>query len=384
MEYEKKNSKSSAIHIDDELNEYLVAELSAKEEQRVDDDAMNAIGEQQVDAIATINSNAALRAANAQSLTMPVADTMTMQATEAKEKQEKIKITFGQFLGDTRKNRKLDISLVAQETKINKQYLLALEQEKFSAIPTTTFLYGYARAYARFLHINESVVIKLLVVAINNNKEYVVTKPTASTINRNNGYGPSIDYSKTQFNLNEHSNKNLFAFGIIVIIILGIMGVVLYQMLQMPTPSNTTAVIEIPQMPAEPPAIPSEETVFPVIDENAEFTISPQQPATDAFTAGIDDINTIGSTEPIIPVAITKKVELILDGEHWVQILEKNNNLVISQNFYGQQTLTYMVTPPIRITYGNAASVRLWYDGKFIDTRQYNKRNVVRITLGKL
>jgi len=58
---------------------------------------------------------------------------------------------IGTTLSEARKQKKLSLKKIAQETKISIRYLQALETEVYDVFPAEVYLKGFLRAYAQYL-----------------------------------------------------------------------------------------------------------------------------------------------------------------------------------------------------------------------------------------
>lgn len=68
--------------------------------------------------------------------------------------------TLGQYLRSAREARGIDLHDAAQQTRIGIAYLKALEDEDFSRLPGEVFVKGFLKNYGKFLHLDESQVMK--------------------------------------------------------------------------------------------------------------------------------------------------------------------------------------------------------------------------------
>lgn len=69
--------------------------------------------------------------------------------------------TAGELLKEKRLTKELDLETVAQKTKIKLEYLQAIEDSNFSALPSGTFAKGFLRNYATFLHLNPDTIVAM-------------------------------------------------------------------------------------------------------------------------------------------------------------------------------------------------------------------------------
>lgn len=67
---------------------------------------------------------------------------------------------LGEFLRRKREEKGKTLEEVAEATKININYLQALEKDNFSSLPGEVFIKGFLRHYSRYLGIDEQEVLK--------------------------------------------------------------------------------------------------------------------------------------------------------------------------------------------------------------------------------
>ena len=71
-------------------------------------------------------------------------------------------VSLGQLFHEVRQNRALTLAEVERDTRINRDYLEALEQERYELLPAPVYTRGFVRAYARHLGLNEEGALSLL------------------------------------------------------------------------------------------------------------------------------------------------------------------------------------------------------------------------------
>ena len=69
--------------------------------------------------------------------------------------------SIGGLLLRARKKKKISLEKAARETKIKKEFLTALEQEKFDELPGEIYVRGFLTAYARYLGIKTEKISEL-------------------------------------------------------------------------------------------------------------------------------------------------------------------------------------------------------------------------------
>lgn len=69
--------------------------------------------------------------------------------------------SVGSFLRESRESRGIPLEEAARVTRIGKNYLTALEEDKFDTLPNTAYLKGFLRAYAAFLQLSGDDVVAM-------------------------------------------------------------------------------------------------------------------------------------------------------------------------------------------------------------------------------
>lgn len=67
--------------------------------------------------------------------------------------------TFGDTFRTERQRQGIDLDTVADQTKIRKHYLKALEQEDFEALPPRVYATGFVATYARYLKLDADAMV---------------------------------------------------------------------------------------------------------------------------------------------------------------------------------------------------------------------------------
>jgi len=67
---------------------------------------------------------------------------------------------IGNALREARRRQGLDLAACEQATKIRAKYLMALEEERFEALPEPAYVRGMLRAYADFLDVDSAPVLQ--------------------------------------------------------------------------------------------------------------------------------------------------------------------------------------------------------------------------------
>jgi cytoskeletal protein RodZ len=70
--------------------------------------------------------------------------------------------TIGELLKDEREKNRLSIEALAEMTRIRAEYLIALEDNRFTDLPAATFVKGYIRTYSKIFGFDHEPLMALL------------------------------------------------------------------------------------------------------------------------------------------------------------------------------------------------------------------------------
>ena len=90
-----------------------------------------------------------------------MADGITVLMTETFTRKKVESLTLGEKLTKFRKEARLTLADMAKATKIQLKYIEYLEAGKYEKLPADVYVRGYLRSYARYLNIDENVLIRL-------------------------------------------------------------------------------------------------------------------------------------------------------------------------------------------------------------------------------
>lgn len=82
-------------------------------------------------------------------------------------------MTIGRFFQKSREEKQVSLESVASKTRIKIDFLQALEEDSFHLIPCETYVRGFIRSYARFMHLNVEELIDLYNLQVEPQKSHV-------------------------------------------------------------------------------------------------------------------------------------------------------------------------------------------------------------------
>ena len=74
-----------------------------------------------------------------------------METSVVVEPQQKDSLSVGRVVKSAREGKNLSVDEVARATRIRKEFLVAIEEERFEALPGDVFARGFVKSYADFL-----------------------------------------------------------------------------------------------------------------------------------------------------------------------------------------------------------------------------------------
>ncbi|MCX6357787.1 MAG: helix-turn-helix domain-containing protein [Candidatus Aureabacteria bacterium] len=72
--------------------------------------------------------------------------------------------SIGDILRSAREERKIPVAQVSRDTRISEKYILAMEDNEFSAMPALAYAKGFLRLYAEYLGLDPKALIEQLMV----------------------------------------------------------------------------------------------------------------------------------------------------------------------------------------------------------------------------
>ena len=294
-----------------------------------------------------------------------------------------------------RQREALGVSLVdaARALNLRPAVVEGLEQDNYAEIPVAAYRRGYLRAYAKYLGMDDHLVLEAY--QARNGSLDTERKVTPVSVSR-----PPSKIGAWLFKL------------VTLLVIVGLIAVTVMwwesrggseppsmgasPSIEEEQTLSTTA--EQEPAPVSPPAAsePAVETPSQRLDEPAaaptpepapEVADDAAQVAAQVAAESSVSESEASEEEPAVEealVAAPNTLELTFNEQSWTEIFDANNQRV----FVGLQTPGTTATvegePPFRLTIGNATGVELRFQGDVINlTQRAGANNVARFTLGE-
>ncbi len=264
---------------------------------------------------------------------------------------------IGQTLRDAREAQGLGVDDVAARLRLMRRQIEAMEADDFDALGQPVFARGFVRNYARLLGLAPDPLLADMGGAT---AEPVAVRPEAPLPSRNWLTSPWL---------------LLALFGVAV---LAVVPVALYWWLnsdedEMPA-GATRAPAVAPATPAAAGTVPADP---PVAAE------APPTPEAVPAVPAVQDAGTVAADEapPAVAPVVRGVLQLEFGADSWVEIRDATGRMLHRQLDTAGSSIEVRGAPPFDVVVGNAAQVRMTYNGRPIDLKPFIDVTVARFTL---
>jgi cytoskeleton protein RodZ len=283
-------------------------------------------------------------------------------------------LSFGAALAAAREAMGVSASEIAGRLRLHPRQIAALEAEQLDALPAATFVRGFIRNYAKELRLDPLPLLASFDARVG---------PAAQI--RAIGQGPSKIVQAAE---RERISRQLVILGGIgLLIVLGAIGWLASQRpATPPTPAPPMAPAQ--QGPATPtpaagaPAAPGTSASAVDAPSDAATVVPPLATAPEAAATPRAE-PTDGARPAAVPTPGGPLLR-ITTGERpsWIEVVQPADGRVVFSGLTDANAeRRLLVVPPVRVTVGNASSVKLEYRGKPIDLGPSVRDDVARLTL---
>lgn len=280
----------------------------------------------------------------------------------------------GQALATARAGLKLSVADVSQQIKYGVRQIAAIEADDYAKLPGTTFVRGMIRSYAKLVQIDAEPLLADL-------GRRDIPGPVTVDL-RTSGQEPFLEGG-------EKSNRVYVGLSVAALVAV---AVVAYQWWT--NPLDTGEVVKITPKAARSEAreTATRESAAAPVPVAAEV---PPLSADAPVPASVPEPEAKGEAraaeqraQAAVPAGAAKagvngrkRVELEFEQQSWVEIKQANGKILLSQLNQAGTSQLIEGQPPFELVIGNAAKVRLKYDGEPVDLRPHFKIDVARLTL---
>jgi cytoskeleton protein RodZ len=291
----------------------------------------------------------------------------------------------GARLAQARLDSHLSHEEIATKLHLSSRQIQALEQDDYTSLPGPTYVRGYLKSYAMLLGLDPGPILELHTLRM--------AKPAA----------PDYSTIAPQKEITSRHHQVRFTTYLVMAIVIGL-AFAWWQGRETrspglppaahedeapaPVPAETTAGAEKteagPQAtlpaPAAGQATPAMKAA-PVPDGKPSVApapvAAPAQPA--AQPAGVAP----GVATAALPAGPRVKLVLYADQDSWADIRDARQVRLLYETVPAGRVVTLEGIAPVSVFLGNAAGVRLEYNGKSVDVNQHKRGMMARFTLGE-
>lgn len=284
----------------------------------------------------------------------------------------------GARLGQAREDLRLTREEVAARLHLATRQIQAIDEDNYAELPGATYVRGYLKSYA-------------LLVGL-------APEPLLEAYARRIAKSATPDFSAIapQKEITSQHHQVRFVTYVVVVIVIGL-AVAWWQGRETQTPhplleapvvdpattgTGTTPPADASVAGAVMPPVPAAATgTPPPATAPAAVTPPPALPAVRvAPQAGSAPV-----VEPVPALSTGPNVRLVLvvDQESWIDIRDARQVKLVYETVASGRTVAVEGVAPVSVFLGNAAGVRLEYNGRSVDVARHRRGLVARFTLGE-
>lgn len=274
----------------------------------------------------------------------------------ASQTGENSQASIGQSLRSARDMQGLTLDEVATRLRLMRRQVEAMEADDFESLGQTVFARGFVRNYARLLGLAPDGLLARM-------------------------EGAPVDAAPVS-HVEPPLPRSWLTSPWLILLLLGVLLVVavpvaLYLWLNSDAEDSPNRRAPVAQ--TQPVAAPAPGAILPAV-------VSPGSPAANVVPAVPAPVTAEpaaeaeASTAPTAP-AVSSVIHLEFGGDAWVEIKDANGRMLHRQLDPADSKVDIHGQPPFDVVIGNAAQVRMTYNGRLIDLAPFITATVARFTL---
>jgi cytoskeleton protein RodZ len=288
----------------------------------------------------------------------------------------------GAQLAQARADLHLTHEDVAARLHLASRQILALEQDDYTSLPGATYVRGYLKSYALLLGLSPAPILE------------AHARLAAATV--------AVDYSviAPQREITSRHHQVRFVTYFMIAIVIGLAFAWWQGRDTRPPNPLLTAGDSEPASPVADPgplagptadsgnlSIETPATAAPesntVIGNQTAATQAPSKPAVAASVPALLPQPPAAVSAPaVLPTGPRMKLVLTAEQDSWADIRDARQNKLLYETVPAGRTLTLEGVAPVSVFLGNAAGVRLDYNGQPVDIGPHKRGMIARFTLG--
>jgi len=273
---------------------------------------------------------------------------------------------------------------VAAKLHLSSRQIQALEQDDYTSLPGPTYVRGYLKSYALLLGLEPGPILDL--------HAQRTAKPAT----------PDYSAIAPQKEITSRHHQVRFTTYLVAAIVLGL-AFVWWQGRDTRAPNPPVTANE-GEAPVSAPTDAAEATTGAKMPEAEPQAKAPEAAASHEAPAPVAPAPTsrpsVAATSvpapaaapaaarapaatPALPAGPRAKLVLYADQDSWADIRDARQVRLLYETVPAGRVVTLEGIAPVSVFLGNAAGVRLEYNGKGVDVNQYKRGMMARFTLGE-
>ena len=298
---------------------------------------------------------------------------------------------IGARLREAREAQGLAIDDVAHQLKFAPRQIESLEEERFDRLPGPTIARGMVRNYARLLKLDPEPLVERM----------------PSQADKTPDPGRIAERFRQEVPFSEGGRRSTFIYAGFSIGLLILVGAVAYQWQQEgaapefvappreEAPPSAPAATQPPPAATQPPAVATqpppvvaEPSPAPAVEKKPEPSPAAEKKPEPPALPAVAEQKPAPSPAAVAPTPQKKAPppgthRLVLRplAEAWLEVKDGSGRTVVAGLYPAGSERVVRGDPPFELVIGNAASVRVTYNGKPVDLRPHTRVEVARLTL---
>ncbi|MCT4350575.1 cytoskeleton protein RodZ [Vibrio sp. NC2] len=294
-------------------------------------------------------------------------------------------IEAGTLLKNKRESLGLTQKQISDRLKLRVTLIQQIEENQFESDQVATFMRGYIRSYAKYVNLDEKVVLN----ALHHSGDAQHQEQEMLSFSRK---------TKTE----KHNSRIMLLTWSIFAVIVGISSLWWWQNQQQDTLSQSLAntesseelvveesldpeltsleVIEAEQNAETSPATENSDELTEVSSAEDSVTLDPVEVIEEAPEAA-DVASVTAEPETVAPEAVVNELVMQFSADCWVQVKDASGKTLSTGIKKAGQTLNLSGTAPYKVILGAPEGVSMTFASEPVDLSGYTSGKVARITL---
>lgn len=294
-------------------------------------------------------------------------------------------IEAGTLLKNKRESLGLTQKQISDRLKLRVTLIQQIEENQFESDQVATFMRGYIRSYAKYVNLDEKVVLN----ALHHSGDAQHQEQEMLSFSRK---------TKTE----KHNSRIMLLTWSIFAVIVGISSLWWWQNQQQDTLSQSLANTESSEELVVEESLDPELTSLEVIEAEQNTETSPVTENSDELTevssaedsVTLDPIEVIeeapeaadvtsvtAESETVAPEAVVNELVMQFSADCWIQVKDASGKTLSTGIKKAGQTLNLSGTAPYKVILGAPEGVSMTFASEPVDLSGYTSGKVARITL---